>query len=170
MKKITLLFLLVGLLGINSIANAQTVEKGTIILGGDAFFTSTSFDGIDDNLTYLSLTPSLGYFVIDDLAIGARVGFGFTSLGDFDATEFSLGLSARYYVFDGLFPQVGFQFNSLKFNDADADTSTDIMFGIGYTSFINKSVALEPMIMYSINSEDSSTFGIGIGLQIFLGR
>jgi len=169
MKKIALLVLILGLMGVNSITTAQTVGKGTIMLGGDAFFTSTSFDGIDDNLTLISLTPSLGYFVIDDLAIGARVGLGFTSLGDFDATEISLGLSARFYVFDGLFPQVGFQFNSLKIND-DADTSTDIMFGIGYTSFINKSVALEPMIMYSINSEDNSTFGIGIGLQIFLGR
>lgn len=141
------------------------------MIGGDAYFTSTSIDGVDDNINLISINPNVGYFIMDNLGVGVRLGVDLLSQGDNSQTDFGIGAFARYYVFQGLFPQVGFTYNSFKIKDGpDATTSTDLTLGVGYSLFLNNSIALEPMLVYNINSEKVNTFGLGIGIQAFLGR
>jgi hypothetical protein len=164
------ILLLAGFL-FSSGLQAQTVNAGAWMIGGDAGFASAKTKDVDDAVNILYLNPSIGYFPIDNLGIGLRLGFQNISFGDFGSTQFGIGAMARYYVFQGLFPQVGFMYNSSKIKDGpDAATDTDINLALGYSFFLNNSVAIEPMLAYNINSEDVNTFGLGIGIQVFLGR
>jgi hypothetical protein len=73
MKKL-LLIAAVSVLGFT--ANAQT-EKGKVVLGGSLFYTSQeSNDGYSKSST-LSIIPNAGYFISDNLAIGAGLGYSF---------------------------------------------------------------------------------------------
>ena len=67
MKKI----FIVAMLLTASVAFAQT-ESGGFLVGASSelSFSSTSIDGVDDNLTTFSLNTQAGYFVIDNLAVG----------------------------------------------------------------------------------------------------
>lgn len=159
-------------LGLATFSQAQTVSAGSWMIGGMAGFSSATADGADDALNTITISPNLGYFVIDNLGIGVNVGFVSQSLGDASLTQVGIGPYARYYVYQGLFPQVGIMYNSIKFDDEDADTSTDINLGVGYSFFLNNSIAVEPMLSYTIGGGDSkvNTFGLMIGIQAFLGR
>ena len=75
MKTTTLLITLLCSLCILN-AHSQT-EKGTYMLGGGA---STGIDINDGpNVFHIALSPDIGYFFSDDLAIGAYLPLGFTS-------------------------------------------------------------------------------------------
>ncbi|MBP6184907.1 MAG: outer membrane beta-barrel protein [Chitinophagaceae bacterium] len=149
---------------------AQTVNAGAWMIGGDAGFSSASYDGVDDALTTISLNPNIGYFIMDNLGVGLRLGVESQTQGDNGLTIFSVGPFARYYVWQGLFPQVGFNYNSVKVKDGgDATTSTDIDIAVGYSLFLNNSIALEPALYYNIG-DGVNTFGLRIGVQGFLGR
>lgn len=153
-------------------SQAQTVNAGAWMVGGLAGFESSKADGDDDATNTILINPNIGYFVIDNLGIGLNLGFANVSHGDFSSTGLGVGPYARYYVFQGLFPQVGIMYNSTKFEDEDAVTSTDINLGVGYSFFLNNSVAVEPMLGYTIGGGDdkTNTFGLMIGVQAFLGR
>ena len=71
------------------------------------------------------------------------------------------------------FGSAGFDFFSFN---ADGG-STTIHMGIGYSWFLNNSVAIEPSLQYSIYSADEdglladyTRFGFNIGVQAFIGR
>ncbi len=148
---------------------AQTVNAGAWMIGGDAGFASAKLDNVDDAFTTINLNPNIGYFIMDNLGVGLRLGFGTSSFGDISETQFRIGPFARYYVWQGLFPQVGFNYLSYKFEDEDAETSTNIDIAVGYSLFLNNSIALEPALFYNIG-DGVNTFGLRIGVQGFLGR
>ncbi len=92
-------------------AEAQT-RKGTILLGAGSDLTNTAW-------TDLSISPKVGFFVQDGIAIGALVNFSNQSQ-DFkvspldpvasvtlDNSVMDLGIFARYYVSNNLFTEVG---------------------------------------------------------------
>lgn len=159
-------------LGLATFTQAQTVNAGAWMVGGQAGFVSAKVDGADDAVNVFTVSPNIGYFVIDNLGIGLNLGITNTSFGDFSNTVFGVGPYARYYVFQGLFPQVGIHYTSDKDKDQDAETMTDINLGVGYSFFLNNSVAVEPMLVYQIGGGDPqvNTFGLTIGIQAFLGR
>jgi outer membrane protein len=55
-------------------SKAQT-EAGKFVLGGDVEFSSTTNDGAISRTTGLLLLPSAGYFITNNLAIGAGIGY-----------------------------------------------------------------------------------------------
>ena len=167
------LFIAGLVIGMATLSQAQTVSAGSWMLGGQAGFQSDKTDGEDDALNTLLISPNIGYFIIDNLGIGLNVGFASLSQGDNSATVIGIGPYARYYVFQGLFPQVGIMYNSTKVDDFDAVTGTDINLGVGYSFFVNNSIAIEPMLGYTIGGGDdpkTNSFGLMIGVQAFLGR
>lgn len=167
------LFITGLVIGMASFVQAQTVGAGAWMVGGQAGFSSDKTDGEDDAFNSLLIAPNIGYFVMDNLGIGLNLGFGRFSQGDLSSTAIGIGPYARYYVYQGLFPQVGIMYNSVKFEDEDAVTATDINLGIGYSFFVNNSIAIEPMLGYTIGGGDdpkTNSFGLMIGVQAFLGR
>lgn len=92
-------------------AEAQT-RKGTILLGAGSDLTNTAW-------TDLQITPKVGFFVQDGIAVGALVNFSNasrdfkTNPGDpiaavtLDNSVMDLGLFTRYYVSNNLFAEIG---------------------------------------------------------------
>lgn len=115
-----------------------------------------------------------------DLAIGARFSLFTYSYGGSIKYQFGIGPWARYYIVNSIFAQAGVDFGSAGldlFSLLADDSSTTINMGVGYFWFLNNSVAIEPLIQYSIFSAgdesftgDYNRFGFNIGVQAFIGR
>ena len=109
MKKIILS--LAAVLVFTLTSDAQT-RKGTILLGAGSEI-SNSLDTYDNGRkawTMLNLTPKVGYFVQDGVAVGALINFQ-SNNEDLTAYELNhniaeIGVFGRYYVANNLFAEV----------------------------------------------------------------
>ncbi len=180
MKLMSKVIVLLCILSSTELVIAQTVNQGAWMIGGTAGFSSQKFDGVDESQTIINITPNLGYYIMDDLAIGARVNFLSVSFdGDTDS-NFGFGPYARYYITNPIFLQAGIDFEAaaLDLNSLLNDEgSSTLHFMVGYSWFLNNSIAIEPALYYDIyngdediNDADYSRFGLNIGVQAFLGR
>lgn len=165
--KFTLSFF--AILCFTQVLSAQAVNQGAWMVGGDAGFTSQKIKDVDGSATTIFVNPNLGYFIADDLAIGLSIGLTSVSDDDFDATFFGLGPFVRFYFADALFAQAGL---NLGLGD---DEFTEFQIGLGYSWFLDNSVAIEPMLFYNSHNVDDpgfdfTTFGLSIGVQAFLDR
>ena len=109
MKKIILSIAAVFAFALTS--DAQT-RKGTVLLGAGSQLTETAW-------TDLQITPKVGYFVQDGIAIGAMVNFGSQTNSftlnqgspnpqdvEITDTHMEVGVFGRYYVSNNLFAQL----------------------------------------------------------------
>ena len=162
MKKIILS--LAAVLAFALTSDAQT-RKGTVLLGAGSSLTETGW--MD-----LQITPKVGYFVQDGVAVGAMINFdnSTTDLGDSElknATS-NIGVFARYYVSNNLFTEVGLNSKSATSDQSvtlagktdgtltladekgkileTSVSSTDINLGIGYTIVWREHFAVEPFV------------------------
>lgn len=167
MKKIHLTISILMLFAATSYAQ---IQKGSVLVGASSNlgFSSTSYDGADDNFNVFTLDVKAGYFVIDNLAVGLNFGYNKFSQGDSDASTTLFGLFGRYYVNGKIF--VGAGYSSLKLEDSDASNS--LPFEVGYAAFITDNIAFEPSINYAIGLGDneSNTFGLNLGFALYFNR
>ena len=108
MKKIILS--LAAVLAFTLTTDAQT-RKGTVLLGAGSQFS-------EQNINTLAITPKVGYFVQDGIAIGALVNFQ-TDNEDKSAYELNnqtaeIGVFGRYYVSNNLFTEVSLSSKSVS--------------------------------------------------------
>lgn len=153
------------------------------MLGGTLGFNSIKTEGNDSSEIWFNLSPNVGYYIIKDLAIGARFSLFTYSYGGSTNYQFGVGPWARYYFVNSLFAQTGVDVGSAGFDffslPADGG-STTIHMGIGYSWFLNKAVAIEPLLEYSLYNADENAsinelddynrFGFNISVQAFIGR
>lgn len=145
---------------------AQT-EKGEIFLEantGTAATGNTSFSlSASDGNTSWSVGIDGGYFIMDDLAV--KAGLGYTDPGDLIDGTFVYKLGAKYYL-DGIIP-LGADFTGFS-----ADGFSGSWFGLqgGYAVFLGDQVAIEPTLRYNIALGDdvNSAFQALVGFVIFL--
>ena len=170
MKRIYLvLSFLVGFFLLSSISNAlnaQACGQGVWMIGGQIGFNSVSSDG--NSFSLFSFQPEAGYFVIDNLAIGTSLGLTAVE----GSTEFGIGPFVRYYLWSNLFAQAGVKYLTGPINPFDIfDSISPFRYGagVGYSFFVNSAVAIEPGLQVDFG-DDIIYFGIGIGIQAFLGR
>lgn len=152
MKK--LIFTTLAFVAIAFTASAQT-SKGTTLLGGGASFQS------QDGTSSWQISPSIGSFVKDNLAIGAAA-----SLGGYDGdTSWQLGAFVKPYFGKA---DNGKMFLNANLGFGDQTGSTEFAYGagLGYASFLNKSIALEFSGNYNKVGDMKGMFGLGIGFQI----
>lgn len=172
-------------------------QKGRMLAGGSLFFSNSTSKSKFGNTTTtdvkfnsFGLTPDFGYFVIDNLAVGAGIelyltGVKFESSGD-KSNSSGIGFTpfVRYYLDPGIFFQGAIGFGSNKVKDIDnTGTTTSTVntsqwsLGAGYAYFLNDKVAIEPFLGYRSNSQkydnDSKQLQNGlflnVGFQIYLG-
>lgn len=156
-------------------AQAQTEQGGWLVgANSNLSFTSTSADGIDDNQSNFNLSVQGGYFLADNLAAGLRLGFFSSKLGDNKSTSTSIGPFARYYVNGEFFFGASFVAVSSKLDNGVDDFTTNftqLAFEAGYPIWIVDNVAIEPSLIYGINSGDdiinTRTFGVNIGFALY---
>lgn len=120
MKKIILS--LAAVLAFTLTTDAQT-RKGTVLLGAGSQFS-------EQNINTLAITPKVGYFVQDGIAIGALVNFQ-TDNVDKSAYELNdqvaeIGVFGRYYVSNNLFTEVSLSSKNVSNEEFDAVTTENV--------------------------------------------
>ena len=166
------------LLSFNYGLSAQTVGEGAWMIGGSAGFNSIKYADDDNSTTLFNLSPNLGYFIIDDLAIGLRASLYSESYDGDSESQFGIGPWARFYVVNNLFAQGGIDFGPSQFDLFSwfsGEGSTNIHLGVGYSWFLNNSVAIEPILLFNsftgdedLEEGDYTRFGLNISVQAFL--
>ena len=94
MKKIltTILFACAGVLA----SNAQT-ERGNVMWG--ASVSNIGVDFQEGNTAFsLDITPKIGYFIQDDLAVGPEVLLGLNTSEGFRSFTYGVGGFGRYFL------------------------------------------------------------------------
>lgn len=146
--------------------NAQDEDKGNALSEGSWLIeintgswttgsTAFSLTSIDGNTAWAA-GGEAGYFVIDNLAIKAGLGYGDSDLAD---GTFVYKLGAKYYI-NGEFP-VG-----VDFTGASTDGNNANWVGVqgGYAWFVADNVSIEPTVRYNItldeNKADSAFQGL----------
>lgn len=148
---------------------AQT-EAGNLLLSGQsslgfsAMSTQLKYDGEDvgdaSKTTSLSLGLSMGYFVIDNLAVGASLPISYTKLKDY-GSETTIGFApfARYYFGSGAIKpfvnaEIGFVSSKSKPEDGDESTQSGLITsgGAGVAFFVNKNVSIDALLDYNYAS------------------
>tara|TARA_B100000965_G_C19122487_1_gene553888 strand:+ start:38 stop:574 length:537 start_codon:yes stop_codon:yes gene_type:complete len=145
--------------------SAQT-ETGNIMMGVNSNFSFESYtdEGADEGNTTFGLNASGGYFVIDNLAVLATLGY--ESLGE-DMSTMTYGVGVRYYM-NSIFGHVAYNMGSSSISDLDVSTS-QIALGAGYSHMLTDNIALEPMLNYVMDSVEGEASGSGFGLKIGFG-
>lgn len=138
-KLITLIFVL----AITATRAFAQTSAGNMMVGGALDFSSVSRQsGSTNDVSSVTFSPSFGYFVSENFAVGSSLTLGSTRTGTGSAktvsSTFALGPFVRYYVFTaneqfGFFGQAGLDFGSGR-TDPPAGAvarSTFISFSVG---------------------------------------
>jgi hypothetical protein len=126
-------------------------EVGFVQHTANTGFGLTSVDGE----TMWAVGAEGGYFVMDDLAV--KAGLGYTDF-DGDTNVFSYKVGAKYYI-AGMAP-VQVDLNGASFKD---NTENPLWLGLqgGYAIFLGQNVSIEPGLRYSLSlNEDFYDKGI----------
>ena len=176
MKRILLLVILVASL---STLQAQT-EKGDWMVGG-GFRLNTS-----GNNTEITLNPTAGAFIINNLALGANFSFSYLKTGSNvlggstnKITSFGVGPFARYYFTQAqVRPILHGQFNYLsqqiKVSAAPSNTNSGLNYflGGGAAIFLNELVSIDGLLGYDHTKlkdlDGRGGFAMTIGFQVYL--
>jgi outer membrane protein len=192
MKKILILLIGVAM----TTAGYAQFTKGTIMAGGSlggSFNTNKTEAGNTTTTTGTTNTvdffPQAGYFVIDNLAVGAGIGLststtkakGTSNKNTVSSTSFAP--FARYY-YQKFYGQFAFNVGSGNNKNTNGNVTTDNKFttsgwnlAVGYAYLLNEHIAVEPQIGYASTSQKANTSGnrninsglfINIGFQIYL--
>ena len=186
MKTITLFFFIV--FGMTLIANAQ-ITKGNWLVGGDGSYSvqkgeSTNYGTINTiKASGLILRSNIGYFLMDNLALGITPRFSFSNPEGSNNGGFGFGIGplARYYFLKpekkvNIFSQISYSFGYGYDNGINTSTSNGFLAKAGSAIFFNQSVALEVTLNYESSKTKFETgseirgqnLNIGIGFQIHL--
>ena len=144
--------------------SVQGIGAGGIATTG-IYFTST------DSFSSFNLGLDGGYFIMDDLAIKAGLGYGsFKPDGGDAASTFSYRLGAKYYV-NSMIP-VTVDLTGASGEDVFGDeTPLWLGLGAGYAWFIGDNVSIEPGLRYNLSLNEDYTdegvlqFNVGFALH-----
>ncbi len=174
MKKLFLLSIIAvfGITGLNAQGEGGQTAEGKILIEantGNAMIGSTGimFSSSDGDSSF-NLGLDGGYFIMDDLAIKAGLGYGSQSQGDFDTNTISYRLGGKYYV-NSMIP-VTLDLTGASIKDLD-ENPLWLGIGAGYAWFLGDNVSIEPGIRYnhSLNEDftDEGVFQVNIGFALY---
>ncbi len=165
-------------------ATAQ-IQKNNLMVGADIADINLGFQ--KNNTAFsLSLNPKVGYFIEDNMALGAMVNLGINTSTGYTSVNYGIGIFGRYYIADQkaqvlkhsrffLEGNVGINGLNTKVTGQKAVTTNGlgIGFGPGFAYFITPNVGLEALLKYNLtvgigNSVTNNQLGFGIGFQIYL--
>lgn len=158
MKKV--LFIALALVGLN-FANAQeeakesnngsALSKGSWVIEANTGSwttgnTSFSLASVDGNTSW-SVGAEAGYFIMDDLAL--KAGLGYSDAGENVDGSFVYKVGAKYYV-ASQFP-VGVDFTGVS---NDGNNANWVGVQGGYAWFVADNISIEPTLRYNITLDD----------------
>jgi hypothetical protein len=180
---LTTIMLLV--LAATAMAANSPIDKGSVILGGSASFSSMSGDLYkvgDNSTTLILLSPSVGYFVSPGLELGAKIVFSSISIGGSSASSFTFGPEVGYYFGSGTRAEVkGSVYPYLKgfflLNSSEGDKMTTFGGKGGINYMLSNAVALDAGASFqsdsykpdgATSSVSGSVMTIGVGVTAFI--
>ena len=134
-------------------------NTGNAMLGNTAFYLSNS-----DGQTVYNIGLDGGYFVADNFAVKAGLGYGDDSV----LTTLSYRLGAKYYV-NSMIP-VTLDLTGASVQDA-VENPLWLGIGGGYAIFLGENVSIEPGLRYNLSLNDKFTdkgvlqFNVGFALH-----
>lgn len=183
MYKTIFLFLTATFFSLNSISQ---ITKGNWMLGGLISYASTNYNSTNygsPHTSYnLQVRPGAGYFFIDKLAAGIKVGIG--KIGDkglrTSYTDFNFGPFCRYYLLNpekniNIITEAGYLYGFETGTASGKTQKNTFSFSAGPVIYFNTVVGMEMLISYStykypIVTGSNNTIMFGIGLQVHLER
>lgn len=111
---------------------------------GNTAFSLTSQDGN----TAWSVGSEAGYFVMDNLALKAGLGYSDAGIDGVDGT-FTYKVGAKYYL-GGKFP-VGADFTGAS---TDGNSVSFVGLQAGYGWFVAKNISIEPTLRYNVSTDE----------------
>jgi len=163
MKKIILS--LAAVLAFALTSDAQT-RKGTVLLGAGSQMSETEW-------TTLAITPKVGYFVQDGIAIGALINFQSdnTDKGAYELNNSvaEIGVFGRYYVSNNLFTEIALSSKSVSTEEHLPIWQFSQVYTDGIPQF---DAAGDPVMAWQDieevveNSDKSLNFNLGLGYTI----
>ncbi len=198
MKKIAILILIL-IHTLPYTLQGQSFErftKRTLCTGGSVSLKSEKFEDINSIVSYqhhysnIDSEISVGYFLVNKFSLGAKLNYNFerhtfdylSNADNYVTKDLLFGPVIKYYSKYNLFASASFAYGISRYGPDDDSVewrTTSWNTGIGYSLMLNKSVALEPQIVYRVikkvakeesiyGSEIFSGFIFSIGFQIYL--
>lgn len=162
--------------------NGNGFAKGNMFISG-AVGVDTDKTG-DDKGTSFEIEPKFGYFVTNNIAVGAKLGFGsdkreLAGADTVDRSSLTVGAFGRYYTTPAnqfsLFGQLGFDYSSVDNKLADVqENEFGVNLGLGLSYFVSNNFAIEATwagLGYTSNNnggngaEKTNTFGLGLDMR-----
>lgn len=194
MKRFVYFFIAAFLFSFITISAQDFSTKGTIELGGNVGFSSTTYvsngQSSTNSLTNFSIDPYVGYFVINNLELGLVPSFSTSKYGDQSSTSFSVYF-APAWNFDlksTLFPFVEGRigYNTSSYDDGNSFTtdpsSSGLAWGfrggvkaqVGSNALVNIALSYDQITMnpenWSGDRNGANVFGVSAGFTVFLGK
>ena len=163
MKKIILS--LAAVLAFTLTSDAQT-RKGTVLLGAGSEMSNNEW-------TTLAITPKVGYFVQDGVAIGALINFQSDNVDknvyELNNSVAEIGVFGRYYVSNNLFTEVSLSSMSTSNESWETIEKYSQVFDNGVPQFDangDEIMAWQEVDEVVENSDKSLNFNLGLGYTI----
>jgi len=176
MKKNSAFFLMACISFLGLIPNAQAqIQKGNLMVGGNLMDLNASFG--DHSSFTMNIVPKLGYFIEDNLAIGANVGLKYvTTKNQGNTFGYQVGAFGRYYFGkDQVTPLLNHgrffaEVNAGIGGDNSTPVGFDFGFGPGYSYFITPNIGIEGLVKFNgiVGTGVSTGISFGLGFQIYL--
>ena len=170
------------------------LNKGQFLTGGNISFSSSKYGDEDiyrNKATTFQVSPDIGYFIFDKLAVGGKVGLSFYKSttnyeGTLEYSSNSVNLSpfVRYYILSkkqkiNLFTEVDYTYIKTKEKNLGSSevfkrTGSGYTVSAGPVLFLNPNVALELTLSYNSSKYKNDMYSTyifmtGVGFQIHLG-
>ncbi len=180
MKTIKLYFII--LFAFSASVNSQ-ITKGNWMVGGTGYFNTIKYknDTIEQTINHFTLSPNIGYFIINKFVIGCNLNYSSDDVkyADVKFTNYNIGPYLRYYFLKSenrinLFSQISYGYGEGKASNNRDSKYHNNGYGlrIGSSIFFNSSVALEIAADYNSSKNNSvanvSLLQFGLGFQIHL--
>lgn len=189
MKKLLLSALAVCAFTFSNAQETETTESNGGFAQGDMFISGSFGFGAnstgDAKDSSFEIAPRFAYFVSDNIAVGAKVGFmtekGEDAAGNdtVDAQTFKVGAFGRYYFTPAskfsLFGELGVDYSNRDNKLADWKTSmVDVAVGPGISYFVSDSFAIEAgwgMLGFQTNdnggdgADATNSFGLNVNME-----
>ena len=180
------LLMCITMLAITAV-NAQT-QKGSFLVGGTASIQSTK-GASPGNSSTISVAPQVGYFLVDNLAVGITPSITYSWRRNDNTTNTGIGPFVRYYFPFGkfaIFPELKASFGTYKAKGSYEDPYTGATIhetnkskshqysgGVGFVWFAAENVGLEAILSYN-KSENAGIknelVAMRFGIQFYISR
>lgn len=190
LKKSIFLLVIVFVLSVGLNANALTLKKGTLSLGGASTLSAVNRDSDrSDSTNVLEASATIGYFIMDNFEFGGKLGASYIDYNIGDGKEFSISPYITYH-FDlnetsniYLTGMIGISRSYSDFGDYSRDSEGIVLASeIGWEYFFSPSVSGTVGVRYektdtdydikrpgynSDGSDTYTTFGTILGLKVY---